>query len=64
MKSFKAGDDIFGSLGISFGTHAEYIAIPEDYPILHKPSKMSFEEAAAIPFGGQTALHFLRKGGI
>lgn len=58
---FKPGDAVFAFPGGRMGAHAEYIAIAQDGPIAPKPEKLSFEEAAALPFGASTALHFLRK---
>ncbi|MFD0586501.1 NAD(P)-dependent alcohol dehydrogenase [Paenibacillus sp. GCM10027627] len=59
---FKAGDFIYALSGMRFGAHAEYACLPEDGIIAHKPENASFEEAAALPFGGTTALHYFRKG--
>ncbi|MCX6301090.1 MAG: NAD(P)-dependent alcohol dehydrogenase, partial [Bacteroidia bacterium] len=42
----------------------EFRCVPEDGVIVRKPVNLSFEEAAAIPMGGLTALHFLRKGNV
>jgi NADPH:quinone reductase-like Zn-dependent oxidoreductase len=64
VKQFKADDMVFGASGLKLGTNAEYICISEKEMIAHKPDILSFEEAAAIPFGGNTALHFLKKGNI
>jgi NADPH:quinone reductase-like Zn-dependent oxidoreductase len=64
VKNFNPGDEVFASTGFKFGAYAEYIALPAAGTILHKPQKASFEEAAAILFGGMTALHFLQKSGI
>jgi NADPH:quinone reductase-like Zn-dependent oxidoreductase len=61
---FGEGDQVFGSTGFKFGAHAEYICLPEDALLATKPVNMSFEEAAAVLFGGVSALHFLRKADI
>ncbi|MDR3699239.1 MAG: NAD(P)-dependent alcohol dehydrogenase [Candidatus Sulfopaludibacter sp.] len=61
---FGEGDPVFGSTGFRFGAHAEYLCVPEDAGIAIKPVNMTFEEAAAVLFGGVTALHFLRKAGV
>jgi NADPH:quinone reductase-like Zn-dependent oxidoreductase len=61
---FGEGDQVFGSTGFKFGAHAEYICPPEDALLATKPVNMSFEEAAAVLFGGVSALHFLRKADI
>ncbi|MFX1579382.1 MAG: NAD(P)-dependent alcohol dehydrogenase [Promethearchaeota archaeon] len=61
---FKPGDQIFGSTGSKGGANAEYICLSENAMISIKPETMSFEEAAAVPIGGNTALDILRNGNI
>jgi NADPH:quinone reductase-like Zn-dependent oxidoreductase len=64
VSKFKTGDKVFGMTGFNFGTHAEYIAVHQKSNVLQMPHNASFEEAAAIIFGGQTALYFLSKAKI
>lgn len=64
VKGFKVDDEVFGVTGFKFGTHAEYLTIPENKLITKKPSNATFNEAASILFGGQTAIYFLQKAKI
>lgn len=61
---FKPGDAVFGFPGSKMGCHAQYRVLPEDGPLALKPEHLSFEEAAALPFGASTALHFLGQAKI
>jgi NADPH:quinone reductase-like Zn-dependent oxidoreductase len=61
---FNTGDEVFGLTGFQFGAHAEYTTIKETGNIVLKPESASFAEAAAMPFGAQTAIYFLEKAGI
>lgn len=64
VTEFKPGDEVFGLSGFRFGGHAEYISVPAKSIIVKKPVNASFQEAAAIAFGGQTAHFFLHQAGI
>jgi len=60
VTKFQPGDKVFGDLcGCSWGCFAEYVCAPENTLVL-KPSKMTFEEAAAIPQAALLALQGLR----
>ncbi len=61
---FKVGDEVYAMAGFSFGAYAEYCALPDKRAIALKPKKATHEEASALPFGGNTALYFLRKAGL
>jgi NADPH:quinone reductase-like Zn-dependent oxidoreductase len=62
--SFEVGDRVFGFDRHRFGTYAQYVCWPEDGLLATRPANLSDEEAAAIPYGGLLALHFLRKAGV
>lgn len=69
VSMFELGDEVFAYGSVSpmkrrFGSYAEYICLPEDWNIALKPSNKSFEEAAAIPYGGLLASHLLKKTSI
>ena len=64
VTAFKLGDEVYAMTGMRFGGHAEYAVLSEKSCMWLKPKSASFEEAAVLPFGGTTALHFLQKAGI
>jgi NADPH:quinone reductase-like Zn-dependent oxidoreductase len=61
VTEFEVGDHVFGVSSRTAGAHAEFICLPESAPLAHKPSGMTFEEAAAVPDGVILALSFLRR---
>ena len=63
VTAYKPGDAVIAFPGGSFGCHAEYRTMPETRAIAHKPANLSYEEAAALSFGGMTALDFLKNKG-
>jgi len=64
VKSFRKGEQVFGSTGSAFGAYAEFVCMPAEGVLTTMPNNITHREAAAIFFGGNTALHFLRKGNI
>lgn len=62
VSKFKVGDPVIAFSDAAMGCHAEYKCMPEDGAVVLKPSCLTFEEAAALSFGGTTALDFLRRG--
>lgn len=68
VTKFKVGDEIFGTTTMRRGgSYAEYICLPQQWKdgvIELKPNNVNFDEAAAIPIGGMTALFLLEKAKI
>jgi NADPH:quinone reductase-like Zn-dependent oxidoreductase len=59
---FAVGAPVFGMTGMAMGCYAERVVMKESGAIALKPANLSFEEAAAMSFGGTTALDFFRRG--
>ena len=59
VRLFQKGDQVFG-ISARYGAYAEYICMAEDARLAIKPANLTYAEAASIPFGGTTALYFLR----
>ena len=64
VRLFKEGDRVFGLDPFAFGAYAEYKCLQESGVLAPIPANLTYEEAAAIPYGDMLALHFLRKGRI
>src|SRR5512136_942990 len=70
VEKFRVGDEVLAATGFG-GGYAEYICLPETdvvgrvvIEVAKKPANLTFEEAAAVPIGGMTALAFLRKANV
>ena len=64
VNDFHVGDDVFARPDIDAtgknGSYAEYTAVKAN-KLAYKPANISFEEAAAVPLAGLTALQMLRQ---
>ncbi len=61
VRDFVVGDAVIAYLGGRMGAHAEYITVPANGVVVRKPRCLSYEEAAALAFGGTTALDFFSR---
>jgi NADPH:quinone reductase-like Zn-dependent oxidoreductase len=61
VQSFAVGDAVVAFPGFAMGGHAEYLVMPERGCVAPKPPNLTFEEAAALPFGAMTALDFFAR---
>jgi NADPH:quinone reductase-like Zn-dependent oxidoreductase len=64
VTKYSIGDQIYRSLGMGFGAHAQYVTAKDDAILALKPNNITYEEAAAIPFGAAASMHFLRLANI
>ncbi len=59
VRDLRPGDEVFGDAD---GAFAEHVRVPADQ-VERKPANLTFEQAAAIPMAGRTALAGLRDAG-
>ena len=64
VTNFKVGDRVFGSTGLRFGAHGEYVNLPDDQTLALIPDSIGYEAAAATPLGAMNALHFMRLANV
>jgi NADPH:quinone reductase-like Zn-dependent oxidoreductase len=64
VRSFQVGDRVFGFNGVSFGAHAEYLAIPEDGLVATMPANVTYEEAAPGTEGSHYARSLIKAAKI
>lgn len=64
VSAFRVGDAVFGMSQRVFGTYAQYICWPANGMLATRPANLTFEEAAALPYGGLLALYFVRRADI
>ncbi len=64
VTGFQPGDQVFGATQMHMGAYAELVSLPATAPLASKPDRLGHHEAAALIFGGMTALHFLRKAAV
>ena len=62
VTQFRPGEEVFGIKGFAGGAFAEYVCAREE-ELASKPANVSFEQAAAVPVAGATALEGLRDKG-
>ena len=60
VTSFKPGDQVFGMDGFRAGTYAEKVCWPSSALAL-RPANLTYEESAALPYGGLIASFFVRR---
>lgn len=64
VTAFRVGDEVLAFADVRMGAHAEYRCMPANGLVARKPTTLSFEQAAALSFGGMTMLSFFRRGAL
>ena len=64
VTAFHPGDRVFGMNPFGAGAYAEYLCMKAGKLLVTMPANLTYREAAAIPYGGLLALHFLKAAGI
>jgi NADPH:quinone reductase-like Zn-dependent oxidoreductase len=64
VRRFRPGDRVWAFTKFRFGAYAEYTCPQEDSSVAIAPATVTYDEAAAIAYGGLMALHYLRRGGL
>lgn len=64
VRTFASGDAVVAVPGLKLGAHAEYCCVGANGLIVRKPEALSYASAAALAFGGITALDFFRRGAL
>jgi NADPH:quinone reductase-like Zn-dependent oxidoreductase len=64
VSSFKIGDAVLAFPGGRMGAHAEYVCLPANGAVVLKPAILSYEQAAALSFGGATMLDFFGRASV
>lgn len=64
VTQFGVGDEVIAFADTAMGCHAEYRTIAADAMVVRKPARLSWEQAAALAFGGMTMRHYLRRGAL
>lgn len=61
VRAFAPGDTVVAYQGLKLGAHAEYCCMNANAALVHKPTAVTYHSAAALAFGGTTALDFFRR---
>ncbi|WP_214324503.1 NAD(P)-dependent alcohol dehydrogenase [Nonomuraea sediminis] len=64
VTGFAVGQEVFGLNPWRFGTHAEFVRVPQSGLLAPKPAGVGFDEAAAVCDGATLALMGLRPAGL
>jgi len=64
VSTFSVGDEVFAFADARMGCHAEFRCMSASGLVARKPTNLSFEQAAALSFGGMTVLSFFRRGSL